>query len=95
MSDHIHMVVSPSNNHKCFKSPPTSERDSSHEIFKQIPTFQKRYPKGAFWSTGKFYRTVAIQTQKSTAFWWLPDHRKFRHLYPKKDVTTVSHSFYS
>ncbi len=31
---------------------------SSYELFKREPKFRLRYPKGHFWSTGKFYRSV-------------------------------------
>jgi putative transposase len=31
---------------------------SFHELFKEKQNFRKRYPKGHFWSPGKFYRTV-------------------------------------
>ena len=31
---------------------------SSRELFKLKPNYRNRYPKGHFWSPGKFYRTV-------------------------------------
>jgi len=58
MPDHVHLVVS---------LPPTMSVSnafhllkgaSAHEIFKQKPDFRKRYPRGHFWSPGKFYRTT-------------------------------------
>ena len=29
---------------------------SANELFKRKPQFRKRYPRGHFWSPGKFYR---------------------------------------
>ncbi len=58
MSDHVHAVVG---------IPPTMSVSqafhllngaSSRELFKQKPNFRKRYPRGHFWSPGKFYRSV-------------------------------------
>jgi len=58
MSDHVHMVA---------EIPPTMSVSqalhllkgaSARELFKQKPNFRKRYPKGHFWSPGKFYRSV-------------------------------------
>ena len=31
---------------------------SSFELFRRQPKFRLRYPKGHFWSPGKFYRSV-------------------------------------
>jgi putative transposase len=66
MPDHIHVVVG---------IPPTmSVSDafrllkgcSSHELFKEKPNFRKRYPRGHFWSPGKFYRTVGDADLETT-----------------------------
>ena len=66
MSDHIHLVV---------EIPPTMSISqafhllkgaSSHELFKQKPKFRLRYPRGHFWSPGKFYRTVGDADAETT-----------------------------
>jgi len=57
MPDHVHMIVS---------IPPTMtvskfnllKGASSFELFRRQPKFRLRYPKGHFWSPGKFYRSV-------------------------------------
>jgi len=56
MPDHVHMIVvskracNPSYLLFRFKGA------SSYELFKRHPNFRKRYPKGHFWSPGKFSR---------------------------------------
>lgn len=58
MPDYIHMVVSRPTTMCVFKAFHLLKGASSHEIFQQIPVFRKRYPRGAFWSLGQFYRTI-------------------------------------
>jgi len=64
MPDHVHMVVvskracSPSYLLFRFKGA------SSHELFKRHPNFRKRYPRGHFWSPGKFSRTVSVSSEE-------------------------------
>jgi putative transposase len=58
MPDHIHMVVNLPTTMSVSRALHLLKGTSSHEIFKQISAFHKRYPRGAFWSPGKFYRTV-------------------------------------
>jgi putative transposase len=66
MPDHIHTVV---------EMPPTMSVSrafhllkgaSSRELFKQNPKFRLRYPRGHFWSPGKFYRTVGDVDAETT-----------------------------
>jgi len=63
MPDHVHMIVvskracNPSYLLFRFKGA------SSHEMFKRHPNFRKRYPKGHFWSPGKFSRTVSVDSE--------------------------------
>jgi len=63
MSDHVHMVVvskracNPS--YLLFRL----KGGSSYELFKKHPNFRKRYPKGNFWSSGKFSRTVSVDSE--------------------------------
>ena len=58
MPDHIHMVVSLPTTMSVSKALHLLKGASSHEIFQRIPVFHKRSPRGAFWSPGKFYRTI-------------------------------------
>jgi len=66
MPDHIHLVV---------EVPPTMSISqafhllkgaSSYELFKRQPKFRLRYPRGHFWSPGKFYRTVGDADAETT-----------------------------
>ena len=74
MSDHIHAVV---------EIPPTMSVSqafhllkgaSSRELFKQKPNFRKRYPRGHFWSPGKFYRSVG-DADTETVIQYVRDQR--------------------
>ncbi len=74
MPDHIHAVVG---------IPPTMSASqalhllkgvSSRELFKQKPNFRKRYPKGHFWSLGKFYRSVG-DADTETVMQYVRDQR--------------------
>ena len=74
MSDHIHAVV---------EIPPTMSVSqafhllkgaSSRELFKQKPYFRKRYPRGHFWSPGKFYRSVG-DADTETVMQYVRDQR--------------------
>ena len=74
MPDHIHAVV---------EIPPTMSVSqafhllkgaSSRELFKQNPDFRKRYPRGHFWSPGKFYRSVG-DADTETVMQYVRDQR--------------------
>ena len=74
MSDHIHAVV---------EIPPTMSVSqalhllkgaSSRELFKQKPNFRKRYPRGHFWSPGKFYRSIG-DTDTETVIQYVKDQQ--------------------
>ena len=58
MSDHIHVIVEVPPTISVSKALHLLKGASSRELFKQKPNFRKRYPKGHFWSPGKFYRSV-------------------------------------
>lgn len=58
MPDHVHLIAG---------IPPTMsvsdalrilKGGSAYELFRAKPNFRKRYPKGHFWSSGKFYRSI-------------------------------------
>jgi REP element-mobilizing transposase RayT len=37
---------------------------SSYLIFRRFPNFRKRYPRGSFWSPGKFMRSISEVTSE-------------------------------
>jgi Transposase and inactivated derivatives len=39
---------------------------SSYRLFRKKPNFRKRYPRGHFWSPGKFYRSVGDADLETT-----------------------------
>ena len=58
MPDHVHMIVSIPPTMTVSKAFNLLKGASSFELFRQQPKFRLRYPKGHFWSPGKFYRSV-------------------------------------
>ena len=60
--DHVHVraalpfTMSPSEATRILKG------RSSYLIFRRFPNFRKRYPKGRFWSPGKFIRSISEVT---------------------------------
>jgi putative transposase len=74
MPDHIHVVVSLPTTMSVSKALHLLKGTSSHEIFKKIPAFRQRYPRGAFWSPGKFYRTVG-DADAETIIDYVRNHR--------------------
>ena len=58
MPDHVHLVVSLPPTMSVSNAVHLLKGASAHEIFKKKPDFRKRYPRGHFWSPGKFYRTT-------------------------------------
>ncbi|MDI6903491.1 MAG: transposase, partial [Methanocellales archaeon] len=40
---------------------------SAYELFRIEPKFRLRYPKGHFWSPGKFYRSIGDVDIQTTA----------------------------
>ena len=52
---------------------------SSHELFEFEPKFRLRYPKGSFWSPGKFYRSVGdVDLNTAKEYVRAQDHRQQR-----------------
>ena len=47
---------------------------SARELLKQKSNFRRRYPKGHFWSPGKFYRTVG-DADTETVMQYVRDQR--------------------
>ncbi len=58
LPDHIHLIVSLPPTMSVSKAFHLLKGASSYELFKRKPQFRKRYPRGHFWSPGKFYRTA-------------------------------------
>ena len=58
MPDHIHTLVGIPPTMSVSKALHLLKGASAYELFKRKPNFRKRYPKGHFWSPGKFYRSV-------------------------------------
>ena len=58
MPDHIHTVVEIPPTMSISKTLQLLKGASSRELFKRKPHFRCRYPKGHFWSSGKFYRSI-------------------------------------
>jgi len=56
--EHVHLVVDIHPTH-CISSVFESlKTESARALFEAEPKFRLRYPKGHFWSPGKFYRSV-------------------------------------
>jgi putative transposase len=63
MPDHVHMSVVCKEPYSIPYLLFRFKGASSHELFKRHPNFRKRYPKGHFWSPGKFSRTVSVSSE--------------------------------
>ena len=58
MPDHIHVVVCIPPTMSVSKALQLLKGASARELFKRRTYFRCRYPRGHFWSPGKFYRSV-------------------------------------
>ena len=76
-NDHVHLII--------ISRPSISVSDmlqrlkgvSSYELFRFEPKFRLRYPKGSFWSPGKFYRSVGdVNLDKEREYVRAQDHRQ-------------------
>jgi putative transposase len=56
--DHVHLVMSLRPSICVSDVLHQLKGRSSYELFRYEPKFRLRYPKGSFWSPGKFYRSV-------------------------------------
>ena len=68
MPDHVHLIVSIPPTMSLSKAFQLLKGASSYELFRREPKFRLRYPRGNFWSTGKFYRSVGdvdLETTRS------------------------------
>ncbi|MFO8132867.1 MAG: IS200/IS605 family transposase, partial [Thermoplasmatota archaeon] len=71
----VEMAVMPGHLHLIVDIPPTMSISrafqllkgaSAYELFRRQPKFRLRYPRGHFWSPGKFYRTVGDADAETT-----------------------------
>jgi len=74
MPDHIHAVVQIPSTMSVSKALHLLKGASSRELFKQKPNFRKRYPRGHFWSPGKFYRSIG-DTDTETVIQYVREQR--------------------
>ena len=74
MSDHIHIVVVIPPTMCVSKALQLLKGASAHELFKRRTYFRCRYPKGNFWSPGKFYRSVG-DADAETVLQYVRDQR--------------------
>ena len=74
MPDHVHMVAGIPPTMSVSQALHLLKGASSRELFKQKPSFRKRYPKGHFWSPGKFYRSVG-DADTETVMQYVRDQR--------------------
>jgi len=58
MPDHVHMVAGIPPTMSVSQALHLLKGASARELLKQKPNFRRRYPKGHFWSPGKFYRSI-------------------------------------
>ena len=58
LPDHIHLAISIPPTMSIARAFQLLKGGSAHELFKKEPKFRLRYPKGHFWSPGKFFRTI-------------------------------------
>lgn len=58
MPDHVHLVVSIPPTMSISKAFHILKGATSRELFRREPKFRLRYPRGNFWSAGKFFRSV-------------------------------------
>ena len=74
MSDHIHLVVGIPPTMSVSKALQLLKGASARELFKRRTYFRCRYPRGHFWSPGKFYRSVG-DTDAETVLQYVRDQR--------------------
>jgi len=74
MSDHIHIVVVIPPTMSVSKALQLLKGASARELFKRRTYFKRRYPRGNFWSPGKFYRSVG-DADAETVLQYVRDQR--------------------
>jgi putative transposase len=74
MPEHIHVAAHIPSNMTVAMAEQLLKGGSSYLLFRWKPNFRKRYPKGHFWSPGKFHRTVG-DTDLSTTVKYIQDQK--------------------
>ena len=74
MPDHIHTVVGLPPTMSVSKAFQLLKGASARELFRRKENFRKRYPKGHFWSLGKFYRSTG-DADAETVIQYVRDQR--------------------
>ena len=74
MPDHVHTVVEIPPTMSVSKVLQLLKGASARELFKRRTYFRCRYPKGHFWSPGKFYRSVG-DADAETVLQYVRDQR--------------------
>ena len=64
--DHVHVVVSAKPSMSSSECLRLLKGASARELFKQVPKYRKRYPRGHIWSSGKFVRTIGSVDLQTT-----------------------------
>ncbi len=58
MSDHVHFVMGLHPSMSVSRAIQLLKGSSAYELFRAVPNFRKRYPRGHFWSAGKYAGSV-------------------------------------
>ncbi len=66
MPDHLHLIVEIPPTMSISRAFQLLKGASAYELFRRQPKFRLRYPRGHFWSPGKFYRTVGDADAETT-----------------------------
>lgn len=75
--DHVHLVISTRPSLSVSELLQQLKGRSSYELFRLEPKFRLRYPRGSFWSPGKFYRTVGdVDLETTRNYVRAQDHRQ-------------------
>jgi len=63
---HVHFQVNIPKRYSVQNAEIMLKSRSAKRMFERHPGFRKRYPRGSFWSPGKFYRTVGDADAETT-----------------------------
>ena len=75
--DHVHLVIATRPSLSISELLQQLKGKSSYELFRYEPKFRLRYPKGSFWSLGKFYRSVGdVDLETVRNYVRAQDHRQ-------------------
>ncbi len=75
--DHVHLVIATRPSISISGLLHQLKGRSSYELFRLEPKFRLRYPRGSFWSPGKFYRSVGdVDLETVRHYVRAQDHRQ-------------------